>query len=268
MYLFNSWWNIFATSNNSIIHSKFQTPHPQPTTTKISRAGIYLCKPLSGRLKMKSKYVRDHVSGYGKSIRKATANKFGINNSLIIRAVNGDEKALKEVADKGKLGERLALSMPIIKENLKAYIEGTTEYNTALADIYKSGAKGAIAIDKAVSDVTLEDTRYDNLMEEYKTKLFTQLESESQRHGDSMDVIELQAWVDTQMATVNAKANLESISNKPFLAQMKADEDYENKKIKHLLENGSDSDLSLIPQKHFSTNPIVRMWNKIREIFS
>ncbi|NJN13282.1 MAG: hypothetical protein HC815_37345 [Richelia sp. RM1_1_1] len=217
---------------------------------------------------MKSKYVRDHVSTYGKSIKKATDKKFGINNRLIIRAVNGDEKALEQIGDMGKTGKRLALAMPTIRENLKAYIEGTTEYNTALADIYKSGAKGAIAIDKAGSDVTLENTRYENLMEEYKTKLFAQLESESQRHDDAIDVIQLQAWVDAQMATVNAKANLESISNKPFLAQMKADADYENKKIKHLLENGSDGDLSLIPRKQFSTNPVVKLWNSIREIFS
>jgi hypothetical protein len=218
-------------------------------------------------MKNKAK-VRDHVSTYGKQIKKATAVKFGINNALIIRAVNGDEKALKEIGDMGKLGERLVLAMPLIRENLKSYIEGTTEYNTALADIYKSGSKGAIAIDKAGGDVSLENTRYNNLVEEYKTKLFAQLEAENQRHDDAMDVIELQAWIDTQMTTVNAKANLESISNKPFLAQMKADADYANKKLQHLLEHGSDSDLSLIPKKHFSTNPLVRLWNEIREIFS
>ncbi|GAX45721.1 hypothetical protein NIES4075_67420 [Tolypothrix sp. NIES-4075] len=215
-----------------------------------------------------SKYVRDHVSTYGKEIKKATANKFGINNSLIIRAVNGDERALKEIGDMGRTGERLATSMPLIRENLKAYIEGTTEYNTALADIYKSGGKGAIAIDKAASDVKIENTHYNNLIEEYKTSLFAKLESENQRHDDALDVIELQAWIDTQMATVNAKASLESTSNKPFLAQMKADADYENKKIKHLLENGSDSDLSLIPKKHYSTNPVIKLWNNIRDIFS
>jgi hypothetical protein len=110
--------------------------------------------------------IRDHVSTYGKNIKKATAEKFGISNVLIIRAVNGDEKALKEIGDMGKQGERLALAMPAICENLKAYIEGTTEYNTALAEIYKSGSKGAIAIDKAGSDVALENTRYNNLIEE------------------------------------------------------------------------------------------------------
>lgn len=215
-----------------------------------------------------SKYVRDHVSTYGKEIKKATAKKFGINNSLIIRAVNGDEKALKEIGDMGRTGERLAMAMPTIRDNLKAYIEGTTEYNTALADIYKSGSKGAIAIDKAASDVTLENSRYNNLIEEYKTSLFAKLESENQRHDDALDVIELQAWVDSQMATVNAKASLESISNKPFIAQMKSNADYEKKKIQHLLENGSDSDLSLIPRKHYSTNPVVKLWNNIRDIFS
>jgi hypothetical protein len=50
--------------------------------------------------------------------------KFGINNALIIKAVNGDEKALKQIGDMGKLGERLATSMPLIRRNLKAYIEG------------------------------------------------------------------------------------------------------------------------------------------------
>jgi hypothetical protein len=220
-------------------------------------------------IKMRNKAkVCDHVSTYGKDIKKATAKKFGINNSLIIRAVNGDEQALKEIGDLGRTGERLATAMPLIRENLKAYIEGITEYNVALADVYKSGGKGAIAIDKAGGEVALENTRYNNLIEEYKTSLFAKLESENQRHDDAMDVIELQAWVDIQMATVNAKASLESITNKPFLAQMKSNEDFENKKIKHLLENGSDSDLSLIPRKEFSTNPLVKLWNNIRDIFN
>ncbi|PAX58343.1 hypothetical protein [Brunnivagina elsteri] len=215
----------------------------------------------------KSQYIRDHVSGYGKQITKATNKKFGINNSLIIRAVNGDEKALKQIGDMGKTGERLISAMPLIRENLKSYIEGIGDYNEALADIYKTGGREAAKIDKAGGDVSLENNRYNHLIEEYQTKLFADLDKEYQRHDDAMDVIELQAWIDTQMATVNTKVNLESISNKPFLAQIQANRDYEDKKIKHLLENGSDSDNSLIPKKHFSTNPVVKFWNNIREIF-
>lgn len=217
---------------------------------------------------MQPKYVRDHVSTYGKNVKQATGAKFGINNALIVRAVNGDEDALKQIRDCGKTGERLALTIPAIRDNLKAYIDGITEYNTSLADIYKTGGKGAAAIDKSGGELALEDTRYLNLTEEYKTKLFAQLESEYQRHDDAMDVIELQAWVDKLMKTVDAQANLESITNKPFLAQMREDEKYEQQKIKHLLEHGSESDLSLIPQKHYATNPLVKAWNEIRNLFS
>lgn len=216
---------------------------------------------------MQPKHVRDHVSTYGKNIRQATDTKFGINNSLIMRAINGDEKALTEVGDLGKTGKRLAMAMPTIRENLKAYIEGITEYNTSLADIYKTGGKGAAAIDKVGGEVALENTKYNHLIEEYKTKLFAQLESEYQRHDDALDVIELQAWIDSMMKTVDAQNNLESITNKPFLAQMDADEKYEEQKIKHILKHGSDSDLSLIPKKEYSTNPLVKAWNEIREIF-
>ncbi|KAB8317136.1 hypothetical protein SD81_023140 [Tolypothrix campylonemoides VB511288] len=217
---------------------------------------------------MNGKYVRDRLSGYGKALDKATQKHFGISKTLIVKAALGDEKALTQIGDMGKTGERLKIAMPLIRENLKNYIEGTTEYNTSLADILRTGGKGALSIDKAASDLTLDNVRYQNQIEEYKTRLFAQLEAENQRHDDAMDVIELQAWVDAQMATVNAQANLESISNKPFVAQMKEDRAYEEKKIQHLLENGSDSDLSLIPRKHYSTNPIVELWNNIRSIFS
>jgi hypothetical protein len=215
-----------------------------------------------------SKYVRDHVSGFGKNVKKATEAKFGINNALIIRAVNGDEDALIQIRDYGKTGERLLSVIPIIRENLKSYIQGTTEYNTSLADIYKTGGKGAAAIDKSGGELALEDTRYTNLIEEYKTKLGAQLEAEYQRHDDALDVIELQAWVDAQLKTVDAQANLESITNKPFLAQMREDAKYEEQKIKHILEHGSDSDLSLITKKEYSTNPLVKAWNEIRNLFS
>lgn len=217
---------------------------------------------------MKAKYIRDRVSGYGKDISKATDKQFGINKSLIVKAVMGDEKALTQIGDMGKTGERLQMAMPIIRDNLKKYIEGTKEYNVAIADIYKTGSKASLAIDKAGGELSLENTRYLNQIEEYKTKLFADLEKENQRHTDAMDVIELTAWIDSQMAEVNTQAQLETITNRPMIAQQQADVDYENRKIQHILQNGSESDLSLIPRKQFSTNPIVTAWQYVRNIFS
>jgi hypothetical protein len=217
---------------------------------------------------VKAKYIKDHVTGYGKNISRATNEKFGISNKLIVQAALGDEKSLTQIADMGKLGERLVLAMPTIKEHLKTYIQGNTQYNQTLAELYNAGSKGALAIDKSASDVTLENTKFNNLLEEYKEKLFVSLEAESIRHEDQMDVIKLQAWVDSQMKDVDARIQQEGISNKPFLAQLKADEDYENKKIQHILEHGSQKDLSLIPHKQYVTNPLKKMWNSIRDFFS
>ncbi|MBD0263126.1 MAG: hypothetical protein ICV78_10485 [Tolypothrix sp. Co-bin9] len=217
---------------------------------------------------VKAKYIKDHVTGYGKDVSRATNQKFGISNKLIVRAALGDEKSLTQIADMGKVGERLTLAMPAIKEHLKTYIQGNTEYNQSLAEIYKEGGKGALAIDKAASDLTVENTRFNNLLEEYKEKLFASLEAENIRHDNQMDVIQLQAWVDGQMKTVEAQVQLEGLSNKPFLAQMKADEDYENKRIQHILEHGSQKDLDLIPRKQYITNPFKKVWDGVRDFFS
>ncbi|NJM23846.1 MAG: hypothetical protein HC907_37235, partial [Richelia sp. SM1_7_0] len=124
---------------------------------------------------------------------------------------------------------------------------------------------GSAAIKKAGSDLTLENTRYNNLIEEYKEQLFANLEAENEKHTDSMDLIKLKAWIDSHMRDVTSNARFEATSNKPYIAQMQADRDYEKEKALHLLENGSDSDLELIPRKHFTTNPVVRMWNSVRD---
>jgi hypothetical protein len=183
---------------------------------------------------VKPKYIKDHVTGYGKDLRRATDKKFGISNQLIVKAAMGDEKSLTQIADMGKVGERLQLALPAIKDHLKNYIQGNTN----------------------------------NLLEEYKTKLFASLEAENYRHDDAMDVIELQAWVDVQMKEIDAQAQLESISNKPFTAQLKADEDYEKRKIQHILEHGSEQDLKLLPRKQYVTNPLKKAWQNIREFFN
>ena len=216
----------------------------------------------------KAKYIRDRVSTYAPDLSKATRKEFGISNALLVKAIEGDDSSLKQIGDMGKTGDRILTVMPKIRQDLTDYIDGITEYNQSVADILKAGGKGATAIKKAGSDLTLENTRYNNLIEEYKEQLFANLEAEGEKHIDSMDLIKLKAWIDSHMRDVTSNARFEATSNKPYVAQMQADRDYEKEKALHLLDNGSDSDLSLIPRKHFTTNPVVRMWNGIRDFFS
>ena len=216
----------------------------------------------------KAKYIRDRVSTYAPDLSKATRKEFGISSSLLVKAIEGDDSALKQIGDMGKTGDRILTVMPKIRQDLTDYINGITEYNQSVADILKAGGKGSAAIKKAGSDLTLENTRYNNLIEEYKEQLFANLEAENEKHTDSMDLIKLKAWIDSHMRDVTSNVRFEATSNKPYIAQMQADRDYEKEKALHLLENGSDSDLELIPHKHFTTNPVVRMWNSVRDFFS
>lgn len=216
----------------------------------------------------KAKYIRDRVSTYAPSLTKATNKEFGISKALIVKAIEGDEKALTQIGDMGKTGDRILTVMPKIRQDLTDYIDGITEYNQSVADILKAGGKGSAAIQKAGADLTLENTRYNNLIEEYKEQLFANLDAENEKHTDSMDLIKLKAWIDSHMRDVTSNARFEATSNKPYVAQMQADRDYEKEKALHLLDNGSDSDLNLIPRKHFTTNPVVQMWNGVRDFFS
>ncbi|NJL79351.1 MAG: hypothetical protein HC836_37170 [Richelia sp. RM2_1_2] len=215
----------------------------------------------------KAKYIRDRVSTYAPDLSKATRKEFGISKALIVKAIEGDDKALEQIGDMGKIGDRILTVMPKIRQDLTDYINGISEYNQSVADILKAGGKGSAAIKKAGSDLTLENTRYNNLIGEYKEQLFANLETEDEKHTDAIDLIKLKAWIDSHMRDVSSNARFEATSNKPYVAQMQADRDYEKEKALHLLENGSDSDLELIPRKHFTTNPVVRMWNSVRDFF-
>lgn len=217
--------------------------------------------------KVKARYVKDHVSSFGTQVKKATGKHFSINNALIVRAAMGEEKACKQIADMGQAGERLSLAMPVIQQHALNYIEGIKGYNTALAAIYKAGGDASLAIDKAGSDLTLSNTKYQNKLEEYKTKLFADLRAEEERHNDAMDVIELKAWVDAHVREVDAIAQQESISNAPYLKQLQADKELSRQRMMHWLQNGSDSNVALIPEKNYITNPIQKFWQEVRGIF-
>lgn len=216
----------------------------------------------------KARLVKDHVSSYSKDIKRATNKHFSINNALILKAALGDEKACKQISDMGQVGERLALAMPIIQQNALNYIEGIKEYNIALASIYKIGGDSSLAIDKASSDLSLANTKYQNKLEEYKTKLFADLKAENERHRDAMDVIELRAWVDSHVREVDAIAAQEAISNSPYLKQLQADKELSKQRTLHWLQHGSHSNTALIAEKNYVTNPIRKFWQEVRGMFS
>lgn len=214
------------------------------------------------------KYTRNHVKNQASKIAKRTNQTFRINERLIRRCLAADEKALKQVADMGIEGRKILAAMPMIKDNLSAFIQGEAEYNKSIADIYKEGGKAATTIDKARTSAGLENLKYTHSQYEIAEGLKQGVRLENQRFSESMDMIKLKAFIDYHMSQVDHKAALEGQSARPGLAQMGADIQYEEAKTEHLLTYGSDSDLSLIPQKQFTTNPVVKLFRFVRGIVS
>lgn len=215
-----------------------------------------------------AKYIKNHVSTYGKDVKTATNKHFSVNDSLIVRAVKGDKKACTQIADMGILGERLSLAMPVIKEHTLNYIDGIKEYNTTLAAIYKAGGNASLAIDKAGNDLAVANLTYQNKRDEYEAQLKASLAAEGERHNDAMDVIELKAWVESQVREVEAFAMQDSISNTPYLKQLQADREHSKAEMLHWLEHGSNSNDKLIVEKNYLTNPVKKLWNEVRGLFT
>lgn len=215
-----------------------------------------------------TRYVKDHVTRYGRNLQKATEKKFSITNAQILRAAMGDEKELIAIADMGKLGERLQLTLPQIQAHLQNYIKGTTQYNQTLATIYKEGGNAASQIDKFSGDLSLADLKYLNQQEENELKLSVGFKAEETRFNDSIDMIQLEAWIASQMRQVDNQYKIESTVNKPAISQIQADADYENRKIQALLKDGSNADLSLLPKKQYISNSISVVWERVKEFFS
>lgn len=214
------------------------------------------------------KHTKNLVGKRGKRLSAVTKKNFGIDEMLIKSALTGDTEALKQIGAMGKEGRMISQLMPIIKDNSLAFIQGTQEYNQGIAEIYKAGSRASIAIDKAGDSLLLENQRYGHERTEMALDLKVKRGLENQRHVENMDMIKLKAFIDYHMSQVDQKASLEAISARPMQAQLAANQSYEVEKAKHLLTNGNESDLSLIPQKNYSTNPVVKFFQAIRGITS
>lgn len=217
--------------------------------------------------KQQARYIKNHISKNTKDISKAGKSKFGITNSLIIRAINNDKNAQEKIGDMGIVGQRLKTAIPTIKEQLQTYIEGTTEYNQALAELAKSIGDGASKISKAGMDAELANDRYNQAMSEYWDSFNNSKESARIKHQNKMELQEMKAWIDSLITETNHQAALESTTNRPKEQQRIADKQYETDLMMERLNYGSDADITLIPKKHYTNNVFVKVWNGIRDIF-
>ncbi len=201
---------------------------------------------------MSSKFqIKNHVSGKAKRISGMLKNKFGLDLKTLDSALQGDKQALKTIGEAARQGQQIQELMPLLEDAYLTLIKGTETYNKGVANILKQGASAAINIDKATGQASLANTKYGNQRKEIKAEYIAQARAELQRHQYAINYVQLKSYIDLYMTGVDGDARLLEQTNRPEVRQIEENKRFELNAAKHLLQNGENERLDLLPRREY-----------------
>lgn len=200
---------------------------------------------------------RNHVSGKAKTIRKELSRKFNIAEGDIVKALKGDEKAAKRIAQMGIDGERIKKYAPQITEHVLDSIEGTDALNKMWGDIYTQAGKSTLNIESDVAKVELADIDLVDGRTEKAFQFIQDKQLKASRHWSNMEHAIMQAEIAEIEQLANHDYRMEKLENKLPLKQIQADKDYQDAKLDHVLQFGESSQTNLIPKKQYTERSLL-----------
>ncbi|NEP63542.1 MAG: hypothetical protein F6K31_42705 [Symploca sp. SIO2G7] len=201
----------------------------------------------------RNKLIKDHVTS-SKTVVNLLNSKFGFSVEDLEAALSGDRKKLQKFGEAARQGRLTKEMMPLLEQASLDIIQGTEVYNTSMANILKNGASSSSKIDKASQNTILANQRYINQKKEQKTEAVYRWDAEKSRHQYTLNFMQLRAYIDQYLNTVDNEAALDQQSNRPELKQVAENRRYSSTTAKHLIENGSEARLDLLPRKEYLAN--------------
>ena len=200
----------------------------------------------------KSSYYKNHVTKRGKAITQDIKRAFGDDvDDILNKAMDGDSETLKLLGERLRRGEIALELLPLVEQALTTHYEATSQYNRTQANVLKAGSKAALNIKKARVDVSLANQRHNHENKEIALRFSLGKKTETQRHTFAMGFERLKAYVASSMTKTEQLANVEKTVNQPILKPIKSDGERKMEVAKHLLENGENSRVNLIPLKSY-----------------
>lgn len=199
-----------------------------------------------------NRQLKNHITPKGKRLAKALESKFGVTLDGFDRAVQGDideAQRIGELARQGRLSSELA---PRLAQAYLEIINGSEAYNKATADILVQAGKSAIAIDKAVAQTMLANTRYQNERTELAQQFTINKNTESVRHHYQMNYAEIKGYIDAHLVSVDNKVSLLEQSYRPEIKQVAAEEILDVKEMNEALGKGDRARFDLIPERNYT----------------
>jgi hypothetical protein len=196
--------------------------------------------------------LKNHVLPKGKPLNQALNSKFGVTLADFDNAIDGDvatAQKIGELARQGRLSSELA---PRLAQAYLEIINGSEAYNKATADILVQAGKSAIAIDKAVSQTMLANSRYGHERKELAQQFGIARNVENNRHNYQINYTEIKGYIDAHLIGVDQEAGIIDQSNRPEIKQIAANEQLQARQINEALSKGDNSRYDLIPQRNYA----------------
>jgi hypothetical protein len=212
--------------------------------------------------------VKDHVTKRSKRITGMMRNKYGLGLDTFDKALKGDINSIQLIAQAGLTGARIQELAPMLEEAYLAAIKGTEQYNKSKSNIVKTAGNSAIAINKAVAQVSLANTKYLHQNRELKEDYVQQKELEKLRHDYQINYQVLKSSMDKFFMKVDNNHKAIEQTYRPAVAQLAEDTRREMVDIKHILQYGEKANLSLLPRREYVTTKETKPQNRIANILN
>lgn len=204
------------------------------------------------------KYIKNHVVSRTRGIQKKLKPTFGLSVNLLIRALQNDPDAQKQLADMGKEGALISEFAPEVKVRALEAIKGTEDLNTTLNAVMQAAGKSAITIDKAIHDGELANDDF-LLADELEDIRYTKAKKLQEIKGKKeKNYVIMKAWVDRHTAKTDADYRLLQQELSTEIKQSSIDEKYDIDMGHYYLDEGSDAREDLKPKKQYAGFNIIQ----------
>ncbi|MFN6560066.1 MAG: hypothetical protein RMY28_009680 [Nostoc sp. ChiSLP01] len=182
---------------------------------------------------------------------KAAQRVAGVTVAELQRALTGDHTVLQKLGSMHQEGKMAATLMPAIIQTIKTKINNEQEWNKFLGEFVTDGSKAEVEIQKAKRQASFANVKYWDDMQELSEQSKAQMEIENERHKWAIDYGRAKFLADMIIQDVESKVRLLEQRSRIELKQIQEDRAYELKTTQHLLENGQQSNLSLIHKRDY-----------------
>lgn len=194
----------------------------------------------------------DHITPKGKSLDKALQREFGLNLEDFQSVVQGDVTITQKIGEQARKGRLMAEFAPKLAVAYNEIIQGTLAQNRAYAEILQNAGKSGIELNKLEANTQLANSKYGHERSELAAQFVASKDAESQRHVYQLNYVQMKAYIDAYTTQVDRDATLLEQSYKPELKQIATDEQYKSKVMNHVLSQGDNARVDLIPQKNYN----------------